>query len=91
MFERSFKKCPKKMNMKRIVAGVASLGTAVAGLLTAGFANGANYIDISSASSTEILTIASGIFSDLWVLVALAIGLPLGFYIIRRIIGMIRK
>ena len=90
MFERSFKKCPKKMNMKRIVAGVASLGTAVAGLLTAGFAN-ATYITLPETAVADLTGYASGIFSDLWVLVALAIGLPLGFYIIRRIIGMIAR
>ena len=30
------------------------------------------------------------VFTDLWTLIALAIGLPLAFWVIRRIIGLIR-
>ena len=34
---------------------------------------------------------AGQIMTDVWVLVALAIGIPLGFYIIRKIVSLIPK
>jgi hypothetical protein len=34
---------------------------------------------------------ASQIMTDIWVLIALAVGIPLGFYIIRKVIGLIPK
>jgi hypothetical protein len=43
-------------------------------------------VDAVSQLTASIGTIAT----DLWVLVALAIGIPLGFYFIQRVIGMFR-
>jgi len=34
---------------------------------------------------------AGQIFTDLWVLVALAIGIPLGFYLIKKVISVMPK
>jgi len=51
----------------------------------------ANYVDLSSVSSTALFAYAGGLFSDLWVLIAIAIGVPLAFYIIRKVISIIPK
>lgn len=74
--------------MKKIIA----LSTFVVGLFSVAPAfAAANYIDLSSVSSTELLAFAGSIFTDLWVLVVIAIGLPLGFYVIRKVIAIIPK
>lgn len=39
----------------------------------------------------DITTQAGAIITDAWVLIALAIGLPLGFYIIKKVIGLLPK
>lgn len=30
------------------------------------------------------------LFTDIWIVVALVVGLPLGFWVVRRIIGLVR-
>ena len=37
-----------------------------------------------------LMAYVGGFFGDLWVLIALAIGVPLAFYIISRVIGVVR-
>jgi hypothetical protein len=39
----------------------------------------------------DLTSNASQILSDVWVLVALAIGIPLGFYIIKKVVALIPK
>ena len=46
-------------------------------------------ITLPTASSTELLASAGTLFTDLWPIVALAIGIPLAFYIIQRVIGLV--
>ena len=48
-------------------------------------------ITLPSASSTELLAYAGQLFTDLWVVVAIAIGIPLGFYIVKKAIGLVGK
>jgi hypothetical protein len=31
------------------------------------------------------------LFTDTWVLIALAVGIPLAFYVIKRVIGLVRS
>jgi hypothetical protein len=47
-------------------------------------------ISTSSADVASMLAYAGGIFTDLnqWILVA--IGIPVGFYVVRRVIGLVR-
>ena len=48
-------------------------------------------IDVDSPSLVSaVVALLPEIFTDLWTLIALAIGLPLAFWVIRRIIGLIR-
>lgn len=46
-------------------------------------------ITLASGTPETLLAYAGQIFTDLWVLIALAIGLPLGFYVIKRVIGLV--
>ena len=59
------------------------------------------YGDIIATPTLKMITVATGtastllgytttLFSDLWVVIALVIGLPLAFYIIRKIISLVR-
>jgi hypothetical protein len=50
-----------------------------------------NYLLIPANSGVDLLALAGGLFSDLWVLIAIAIGLPLAFYIIKKVISLISK
>lgn len=77
----------RKTEMKKIIA--VSVG--VLGVLSALPTFAANYINIGSASSTDLFAFASGLFSDLWLLIAIAIGVPLAFYVIKKVIALIPK
>ena len=42
-------------------------------------------------ASTDLLANVGVLFSDLWIVIALAIGIPLAFYVIRRVIALVPK
>jgi hypothetical protein len=46
---------------------------------------------LTMGSSTDMLAYIGSLFTDLWVLIALAVGIPLSFYIIRKVISVIKK
>lgn len=48
-------------------------------------------ITLPAGSSTDLLAYAGSLFTDLWVLIAIAIGVPLAFYVIRKVISLIPK
>lgn len=48
-------------------------------------------ITLPSASSTELTAQIGTLFTDLWVMIALAIGVPLAFYVIRKVIALVPK
>ena len=48
-------------------------------------------VTLPTASSTDLLANVGVLFSDLWVIIALAIGIPLAFYIIKRVIALVPK
>ncbi|MFA5031254.1 MAG: hypothetical protein WC495_06755 [Patescibacteria group bacterium] len=77
------------MNFKLKIASIAS---ACAGALAlAGTALGAGtYVDIPETAVADLTGYAGALFTDLWVVVALVIGIPLAFYVIRKVIGMVR-
>jgi len=39
----------------------------------------------------SILTTVGDLFTDFWVIIAIAAGIPLAFYVIRRVIALIPK
>lgn len=47
-------------------------------------------ITIPSASTTELTAYVGTLAGDLWPLIALAIGVPLAFYVIGKVISMVR-
>ena len=68
-----------------------TFATAVAGAL--GFAGSCfayGILDVASGSVATIMTYTTDLFTDVWVIVALAVGLPLAFYVIRKVISMVR-
>ena len=79
----------KKVN--RIYKIVGAVAGAVAGLGVAmsAFADG-TYITIPAGFIDDLLGYVGNLFTDLSVLIILVIGLPLGFWVIRRVIGLVR-
>ena len=50
-----------------------------------------SFITIPSGAQTDLLASAGTLVTDLWLIIALAIGVPLAFYIIRQVIGLAPK
>ena len=72
---------------------VITAGATVAGLLGLAFTAFAAdpLITLPTTAVADLTGNASEIMTDVWVLVALAIGIPMGFYIIRKVIALIPK
>jgi hypothetical protein len=47
-------------------------------------------VNITNTSSTDLFASAGTLFTDLWVIIAVAIGVPLAFYIFNRVIAINR-
>ena len=78
--------------MKRYAVGaVAFVAGAVALLAETCHAAATPIITLPSTAVADLTGAASQIMSDVWVLVAIAIGIPMGFYIIRKVIALIPK
>ena len=79
-----------QMKTRAIAVGAAVVG--LFGLVTSAFASGPTpLINLPSTAVADLTGNASQILTDVWVLVALAIGIPLGFYIIRKVVALIPK
>lgn len=48
-------------------------------------------ITLPGEAAAELLANAGELFTDLWVLIAIAVGIPLAFYVIRRVIALVPK
>jgi hypothetical protein len=48
-------------------------------------------ITLPTGAITDVTAYIGDTVSDVWVLIALAIGLPLAFYVIKRLIGLLPK
>jgi len=48
-------------------------------------------ITLPETAAADLLADAGTLFTDLWVVLALAIGIPLAFYVIRRVIALVPK
>ena len=71
--------------------GVPAADFAISVLLAASAFAADSIISLPSTAVADLTGNASQILSDVWVLVALAIGIPLGFYLIRKVIALIPK
>jgi hypothetical protein len=47
-------------------------------------------LSVASGSAGQIMAYTTDLFSDLWIIIGLVIGIPLAFYVIRKVIGMVR-
>ena len=47
-------------------------------------------ITLSTTAPADLLAYVGQLFTDVWPLAALAIGIPMGFYVISRAIGLVR-
>lgn len=76
------------MNFAKKIAIAITSG---AGLLLSGsvFAVG-NYITLPEGFVSDALAYVGGMFADLSVVIILAIGLPLAFYVIRKVVSLVR-
>jgi len=48
------------------------------------------YITLPAEFITDVMAYAGGLFTDLQLVVILAIGLPLGFWVVRKVISLVR-
>ncbi|MHA1297367.1 MAG: hypothetical protein ACTSPH_12270 [Promethearchaeota archaeon] len=48
-------------------------------------------ITIPASATSDLLASVSGLISDFWVLIALAISIPLFFYVVKKIAGLFPK
>ena len=75
---------------KYAYAITGAVGVGLVGLVSFASASGGTYITLPSTALADVTGYAGSLFTDLWVVIALAIGLPLAFYIIRKVIGLVR-
>jgi len=76
--------------MKKFAVGASAVAAGLFGLTLSTFAAG-EIITLPLTAVADLTGNASQIMSDVWVLVAVAIGIPMGFYIIRKVIALIPK
>ena len=76
--------------LKKYGYALAGAAAGLFGLVMTASASGGTYITLPSTALADVTGYAGALFTDLWVVIALAIGLPLAFYIIRKVIGLVR-
>ena len=76
--------------MKKFAVGAGVAAAGLFGLAMSTFA-ATPLITLPTTAIADLTANASEIMTDVWVLVALAIGIPMGFYIIRKVIALIPK
>ena len=47
-------------------------------------------VSVPTGSTATLLSYTTSLFTDLWIVIALVIGIPLAFYVIRKVVGMVR-
>jgi len=48
-------------------------------------------LEVPSGAVAEVMEPLGNLFTDAWVLIALAIGLPVAFYVIGRLVALVRQ
>ena len=48
-------------------------------------------ITLPTSTLADLTAQAGILFTDLWVVIALAVGIPLAFYVIRKVIALVPK
>jgi hypothetical protein len=76
----------KKMTTKQLFA----ITTASIMLLPSLCLGAVNYLSLPEGFGASVLEYGSQLFTDLSLLIILAVGLPVGFWIIRKVISLVR-
>jgi len=76
--------------IKKFAVGAVAVVGGLFGAALSTFAAG-EIVVLPETAVADLTGNASQIMSDMWVLVAIAIGIPMGFYIIRKVIALIPK
>lgn len=48
-------------------------------------------ITLPATLLADVLEATGVLFTDLWLLIAIAVGIPLAFYVIRRVVALVPK
>jgi hypothetical protein len=75
--------------LTKFAVSVASVGAGLLAIGSQAFAT-ATYITLPEGAVATLTAYAGALFTDLWVVIALAIGLPLAFYVIRKVVSLVR-
>lgn len=78
--------------IKKHAIMLATTLSAVGSLIAVGLCHATDpFASISSAITiADITAYAGNLFTDLWVVIALVIGIPLAFYVIRKVVSLVR-
>lgn len=76
--------------MNKIKIAIGSIFGAIGLAVASSVGAVANYIELPVGFIDDCLAYVGGIFSDLKVVIILVIGLPLGFWVIRKVISLVR-
>ena len=49
-----------------------------------------SFITVPETALADVMEATGTLFTDAWTLIALAIGLPVAFYVIRRLVALVR-
>ena len=78
--------------MSRIVKYGSAIAAVAAGLLASASAFADTFsFSLPTSTVSDLTANAGGVITSVWVLVAIAIGIPLAFYILRKVIGLLPK
>jgi len=67
-----------------------AIGSGIGLTLASSVGATANYIELPVGFIDDCLAYVGGMFSDLGVVIVLAIGLPLSFWVIRKVVSLVR-
>ena len=76
-----------KRNIVAITGAVSALGLSLAGF--AGATDTFSFIDLPETALADISQYVPTAFTSLWVLIAVVLGLPIAFWVVRKVIGLV--
>jgi hypothetical protein len=78
--------------IKKYAVEITAIASTAGALLLAGITHAADPFatSFSSLAAADLTAYTGYLFTDLWVVIALVIGIPLAFYVIRKIISLVR-
>lgn len=91
---KSIKRLSRETNtsgktMSKFYLKLAGIVSVVGGVLVATGAKAGNYVDITTSSIASTTAYITDFFSDVSPFIWLAIGVPLAFFVIKKVIGLV--